>query len=253
MKEISKNQKGFTVVEGLLILLILAVIAAVGYMVYHNDHKTKMASKNTTTSTSKITSTVTYKTYSDSAAKASFQYPSTWAIANVKGGCDEPNGCAPSTDQINAQQITSPDGKIEIRWAGISGVGGYCAINTPPTQSNGCTVETVFSSTPISRASGLYVVEGAMEVSSGQYQPFLAVQDKGGVITSSKQVLLFFEDFKLPSTGNDTQFLMNNGNKDGTGVGAHPQNYATTREAQTYLNSSDVIQAKQILLSLNVQ
>jgi hypothetical protein len=46
MNKIFKNQKGFTAVEGLLIVLTLVVIGAVGYMVYHNDHKTNNSSIN---------------------------------------------------------------------------------------------------------------------------------------------------------------------------------------------------------------
>jgi Flp pilus assembly pilin Flp len=48
MNKISKNEKGFTAVEGLLIILILVVIGAVGYMVYHNDHKNKTTSVTAT-------------------------------------------------------------------------------------------------------------------------------------------------------------------------------------------------------------
>ena len=39
MNKISKNQKGFTVVEGLLLILIFVVIGGLGYMVYKNHHK----------------------------------------------------------------------------------------------------------------------------------------------------------------------------------------------------------------------
>ena len=228
-------------------------------MVYHNNHKTRPVNVTTTssnksantTSTPKTTNAVTYKTYSDSAAQASFQYPSTWSITHIRGLCDEPNGCAPSTDQISAQQVTSPDGSIKILWSGIGGVGGACDNTIPPTQSGGCTIESVFSSTPIAKASGLYVVEGAIEVSSGQYQPFLAVQDKTGVLTSGEPGL-WYQSFKLPSTGNDTLFYMNNGYKDGGG-GTNPQTFPTLSQAQSYLDSSDATQAKQILLSLQVQ
>ncbi len=259
MGKLQNNQKGFTALEGSLVVLILAVIGVVGYMVYHNDYKTKTVSVTTrsnnkpatTTSTPKTTDTVTYKTYSDYAAQASFQYPSTWTIANIRGACDEPNGCAPSTDKISAQLVTSPDGSVEIVWSGLSGVGGNCYNNVPPTQSGGCNIETVFNATPIPNASGLYVVEGAKEVSSGLYIPFLAVQDKNGVLTSGEHNL-WYQSFTLPSTGHHTLFNMNNGYKD-AGGGANPQTFATTSQVQAYLNSPDVTQAKQILLSLQVQ
>ncbi|MHB1865236.1 MAG: hypothetical protein ACYCPS_03700 [Candidatus Saccharimonadales bacterium] len=260
MGNLKNNEQGFSAVEIVLVVVIVALIGVVGWLVYKNHHKTitpnvatisnnKPATPTTTPKTP--TNTVTYKTYSDSAAQASFQYPSTWTLTSIRGLCDEPNGCAPSTDHISAQQVTSPDSSVEIVWSGISGIGGDCNNNVPPTQSGGCNIETVFSSTPIPKADGLYVVEGAMEVSSGQYQPFLAVQDKNGVLTSGEQGL-WYQNFKLPTTGNDTLFYMNNGYKDGGG-GSNPQAYATTSQVQSYLNSSDVTQAKQILLSLQVQ
>jgi hypothetical protein len=261
--KLQKNESGFSVVEIVLVLVVVGLIGTVGWLVYKNHHKTTTASVATTKSTSTTTTpkttptnTVTYKTYSDSTAKASFMYPNTWTLSNIKGLCDEPNGCAPSTDQISAVEITSPDSNIQLLWSGISGIGGDCDNTIPPTQSDqstlgGCTVETVFSSTPISKATGLYVVEGAMEVQSGQYQPFLAVQDKSGVITSGEPGL-WYQDFKLPSTSNNTLFYMNNGYKDGGG-GTNPQTYSTASQAQTYLSSSNITQAKQILLSLQVQ
>jgi len=65
MNKTPKNQKGFTTVEGLLITLILVVIGGVGYMVYHNDHKTKAASLSTTaakTTTSSSTKSISSST-----------------------------------------------------------------------------------------------------------------------------------------------------------------------------------------------
>jgi uncharacterized protein (UPF0333 family) len=96
MNKISKNQKGFTVLEGLLIVLILVVIGAVGYMVYHNDHKTKAVSVSTTaaktpttknTSSTKPTTTASanpydgWKTYTLKNEKLSFEYPSSWTLS----------------------------------------------------------------------------------------------------------------------------------------------------------------------------
>jgi hypothetical protein len=86
MKKIPKNQKGFTAVEGLLIILILVVIGGVGYMVYHNNHKTKTVAASTTAAKTKTSSTKTatnpysgWKTYTGS--QVSFQYPSSWTVS----------------------------------------------------------------------------------------------------------------------------------------------------------------------------
>ena len=260
MNNLYKNQKGFSALELVLVLIIVVLIVVVGWLVYQNHNKITSTNKPTSSTASKTStkpttnksnsSAVSYKTYTDSAAQASFQYPSNWNLASIRGLCDEPNGCSPSTDSISAEQITSPDNSVKIIWSGISGVGGYCNNKIPPTQSGGCTIETVFSSTPIPKANGLYVVEGAMEVSSGQYQPFLAVQDKNGVLTSGEPGL-FYQSFTLPSTNKHTLFNMNNTYKDGGG-GGNTQTYATKSQVQSYLSSVDVTEAKQILMSLSV-
>jgi Tfp pilus assembly protein PilE len=86
MNKIVKNEKGFTAVEGLLIVLILVVITAVGYMVYHYNHDTKTAAVSTTAAkTSKSSSTkltanpyAGWKTYELKYEKISFEYPSNW-------------------------------------------------------------------------------------------------------------------------------------------------------------------------------
>jgi hypothetical protein len=96
MKKISKNQKGFTAVEGLLIILILVVIGAVGYMVYRNDHKTKTASVSSTsltTSSSKKSSATTksanpyagWQTYHSKLGDFTIQYPANWNITGFNG------------------------------------------------------------------------------------------------------------------------------------------------------------------------
>lgn len=58
----NKNESGFSVVEGLLIVLVVAVIGFVGYFVWHTQHKTsivktssKVAVKATTSTPSKST------------------------------------------------------------------------------------------------------------------------------------------------------------------------------------------------------
>jgi Tfp pilus assembly major pilin PilA len=111
------NQKGFTAVEGLLIVLILVVIGAVGYMVYHNEHKTKIVNATSTSSNKPATSTKTttatttkqtssapsstcpsitnaaqvpsgWQTYTSSKYSYSISYPSSWSVTNSGGSVD---------------------------------------------------------------------------------------------------------------------------------------------------------------------
>lgn len=51
MNRLSKNEKGFGVVEAILILIILILIGVIGYMVYKNHHKTTAATTTATSAT----------------------------------------------------------------------------------------------------------------------------------------------------------------------------------------------------------
>jgi Tfp pilus assembly protein PilE len=56
MNKIFKSENGFTPVEVLLIILILAVMGSIGYTVYHND-TSKMKTSTVTAGSSKSTTT----------------------------------------------------------------------------------------------------------------------------------------------------------------------------------------------------
>jgi Tfp pilus assembly protein PilE len=103
MNKINKNQSGFSVVEFLLVILILVVIGAVGYMVYHNDHKTKVSSLSTTNSSKSTTNPYAgWKTYSISSPTSfSFKYPTNWTLSTSDN---------PST---NTATVTSPARNID--------------------------------------------------------------------------------------------------------------------------------------------
>jgi hypothetical protein len=57
-----KNEFGFSAVEVLLVILILVVIGGIGYMVYHNDHKTKTVVTSAKASSQKAPSTTSSST-----------------------------------------------------------------------------------------------------------------------------------------------------------------------------------------------
>lgn len=96
MNKIKKNESGFSVVEALLII-ILVVIGAVGYMVYHNDNKSKVVSANNTAktsinNTSKASTTTTtnpysgWSTYTDTSGWFTLKYPSDWTNNTAQAG-----------------------------------------------------------------------------------------------------------------------------------------------------------------------
>lgn len=71
MGTMKQNQQGFTLVETLLIILIVAVIGFGGYYVWHSQH----TSSSTTT---KSTAPAGWKTYISTTDKFSTVYPATW-------------------------------------------------------------------------------------------------------------------------------------------------------------------------------
>ena len=113
MNKLSKNQKGFTAVEGLLIILILVVIGGVGYMIYHNNHKSKVVSAVTSTTTNKTassTSTVSkipnfpavyngWSNYCISSVGLCLKYPQGYNLENCADG-PSPSDCGIETKDV---------------------------------------------------------------------------------------------------------------------------------------------------------
>jgi hypothetical protein len=123
MNKLTANNRGFTIVEGLLLVLVVAVIAFGGYYVYSNQkHKTTNSSTPTTTSSTStpkatpIKSTDPYdgwKTATLQYEKISYKYPSDWtltdssfAMPKSQGGCTYPGAdrvalVSPSGEEVN--------------------------------------------------------------------------------------------------------------------------------------------------------
>ena len=104
MNKITKSQKGFTAVEGLLILLILVLVGAVGYFVYHNDHQSKTLNATTADKTTSSKSNISnsnktvsaanayagWNTYTSSDNTYTVRYPANW----VTDPCSKTNACS---------------------------------------------------------------------------------------------------------------------------------------------------------------
>jgi hypothetical protein len=123
MNKISKNQKGFTAVEGLLIILTLAVIGFGGYYVYHTNHKAKTASvstsgaNNSASGSTKSTAANPYagwNSYTDVSKLFSVMYPSGWTAANPQEHADTPFTLADPNVIIFTAVNTSNTSPIEV-------------------------------------------------------------------------------------------------------------------------------------------
>jgi hypothetical protein len=104
VNKIPKNEKGFSVVEVVLMVVVMALIGTAGWLVYKNHHKTTMPMANTstniltTTTKTSISTTTTSKpaqqtdptagwaTYTSTLGGFSFKYPITgWTFDGFQG------------------------------------------------------------------------------------------------------------------------------------------------------------------------
>jgi len=76
VSKLRKNEKGFTAVETVLVLVVIIIICVVGWLIYKNDHRTK-------TSTT-LSSASAFKSYNTDGV--SFKYPTTWNVYSFKTG-----------------------------------------------------------------------------------------------------------------------------------------------------------------------
>jgi Tfp pilus assembly protein PilE len=80
MGEIRKNEAGFSPVEVIIVLIIVALIGVVGWFVYKSQHKAAVATTSTATKAVPANPYVGWKTYCDSTTKDCFKYPNTWTL-----------------------------------------------------------------------------------------------------------------------------------------------------------------------------
>lgn len=123
MNKVSKNEYGFGVVEGLLIVIVILLISFIGYYVWHAS---KTTDKDLTSSTIPATglidgkNTRDLKTYTNTNYGFSFQYPTNWVIkedwSDIGRGMPE-----------GGVSVTSPNLTKVVFDANLGGKGGDCA------------------------------------------------------------------------------------------------------------------------------
>lgn len=115
MIKVHKNTNGFTVVEGLLIVLVVAVIGFGGYYVWHTQHKTASTTtvgiKTTTSTPSKSTTTTPaqkYITISAWGVRVPYSGSDTLSVADQT--CAENGDAAGDTINLGCQvDVNSQD------------------------------------------------------------------------------------------------------------------------------------------------
>lgn len=105
-----KNQKGFGVVESLLIVIIVLIVGFVGYYVYHTKNNTDSTYNNTAKNSGSLSSNpyAGWKSYSDDFV--SLKYPGTWAAVR------DDNTSLPDTMEL---KLRGPNDTVIAKSTGI--------------------------------------------------------------------------------------------------------------------------------------
>ncbi len=118
MGKFKNDQRGFSPLEVVLVLVIVALVGVVGYMVYKNHHKTTAVSTATTAKPTTPVKAITpnpyagWQTYSD--ASVSLRYPDGWTVKDLSQG----------SGQQWTQITSAEDPSIDINTGG-SGVASH--------------------------------------------------------------------------------------------------------------------------------
>lgn len=118
MVRLTKDQKGFSPIETVMALVIVVLIAAVGYLVYQNQHK-KVGPGNPVTSSNKPTGHVagpTEQRYYLDNKHVSYALPSDWEVANPDKNTAPPCGDAVTSNlpecTSNATLVLKKEGYV---------------------------------------------------------------------------------------------------------------------------------------------
>jgi Tfp pilus assembly protein PilE len=246
MRKLSKEQKGFTLVESLLIVLILVVIGGVGYMVYHNNHKTSSttntASKTTISSSSNKSTTAPnpyagWQQLCSSSGGLCMKYPSNWKLS----GSDS-----------DGYTITSPSGTIAVAYMpnGTPDRGLYGYENAGNCPSNVMSVTALTTN-----ASSLDIVQAITNCTANVNANATSFTPSSSVIPASE---VASQGLKAGHTDNNSLdiTLVNSKTSSSTRQLLYISNlsnttYGTSAAAQQWFNSSDVQTAGKILSSVS--
>lgn len=244
------HQSGFSTTVILFAVLVVAALAVTGLVVYqHNkpsngknsaatsQSQTTTQSQNAITTQSQPNPYQGWNTYTSAEEKASFKYPTDWTVTKPF--------IAPNDTSADSVGIKSPSSAITISWVSdLSGFGNEASTSYP--------LHTVIDKTPISAASGYYVVSGITTLDGSTYYPWLAVQDSNGILASGVKgdLATFKGKHNLnPSTKAVTGILFAT-----CGARTVQNSPALSKDQATaWFSGSEAQQAKLLLLSFSDQ
>lgn len=132
MNGLSKNQKGFSAIETILVLIIVILIAAVGWLVYKDRRKPAVTSAKSSTAKSGSAQTkpadpyAGWKTYTLTYEKLTFRYPATWTLQDSSAS----QGLTPNADNVTLKAADGYQVSLDDGWDG-SGDPLNLAVDSP--------------------------------------------------------------------------------------------------------------------------
>jgi hypothetical protein len=196
------NTKGFASVETLLIIVIVALTAVTGYLIYSANKTTSdIFNKANKTSQAPVvrqqSSQITKKsdtlsTYTSKYTGATFDFPSSWKARVIQN----------AHIKKDTVTISSTSGKMVIFWnSEILGVGSDCSDDALPGKTDssgsvGCPTWANTSIQPLPYGHGLKVVQGYGQYNESGYNVYAAVQAPDSeLLTENKGPMFSFYEF----------------------------------------------------------
>jgi hypothetical protein len=137
------NQKGFGLVEGLMIAVLLAVVGFGGYYVW-NENQDSESSEGERAVVSEDSQTSDSPKFYDDVAMYSLDYPESWMLERTVEDSGYGDG-----SQVSTVELIAPTGLTMTLEHNFGGRGGYCEpaeSDTPHSPTNTCeTSEVIFA------------------------------------------------------------------------------------------------------------
>jgi len=193
------EENGFSAVEGLLVLVIIILVGAVGYLVYKNHQDTKNTStsisKSKVVSPVKTTTTDPYTGWDSYTLKnenASFKYPSNWLLTDSSNnGQDMVELNAPDSFYLNLDTVNLGHPSVDYPTSIVLstpltfvGQNGYINYFSATTSSTSSTIDAELSMNSTSIFDSLFPTKNLNP--SGVYSISLGNKNNPITLTSIK-------------------------------------------------------------------
>lgn len=238
-----RSQKGFGVVEGIFILVVVGILGFVGWYVWqskNNTDNTLNVADSTSNSATKSPDPYSgWKQYCSKLGNVCFKYPTNWTASTTQ----------PSTSDESDLSVDSPSNQVNIYYnPSLQGIGGAC-------QPGVCAIDVLSISTPAASSAGNLRIVKAVFVDNSAlpgavYSPSFCLTDKNYLsklkLKSGMQdigaVIFFFQNPK--TTGIESMCASQS-----SATGA----FNSVNDVKVWFENADVITAGQVLNSIQLQ